>query len=213
MNSLFCNLNNIKEFDLSNLDTSQVTSMRCTFACSGYEPLDLTGFNTENVTAMTYMFGESQFRTINLGSFNTSRVTDMSGMFCYSQYLQTVYASDSFDVSHLAAGGGEDMFAFCSNLVGGDDTACDGSTHTDQEYARIDRAQHGGDPGYFTQAPSANGNLTSSNSNEANSGSQDQNDHSNSKDSSKNLKDIKLEKYDVTKEGNPYDGSDDEVTC
>jgi surface protein len=52
---------------------------------SGDRTLDLSEFDTSNVTTMRNMFSRSQFLSVDLSNFDTSQVTDMYGMFAYSK--------------------------------------------------------------------------------------------------------------------------------
>ena len=50
--------------------------------CSSLKELNLINFNTNNVTDMNYMFyGCSSLKELNLNNFNTINVTDMRRMF------------------------------------------------------------------------------------------------------------------------------------
>ena len=52
------------------------------FRCSSLKELNLNNFNTNNVTNMSDMFRRcSSLKELNLNNFNTNNVTDMSGMF------------------------------------------------------------------------------------------------------------------------------------
>ena len=52
------------------------------FCCSSLKELNLTNFNTDNVTNMSYMFcGCRSLNELNLTNFNTNNVTDMRWMF------------------------------------------------------------------------------------------------------------------------------------
>ena len=75
----FCGL----QIDVSNLNTSQVTSMQAMFRDSKYLiSLDLGSFDTSQVTDMRSMFyGCSSLTSLNVSSFDTSQVTNMRGMF------------------------------------------------------------------------------------------------------------------------------------
>ena len=57
--------------------------MRVIFSgCSLLKELNLNNFNTDNVTDMSLMFYEcSSLKEINLNNFNTSNVINMIGMF------------------------------------------------------------------------------------------------------------------------------------
>ena len=50
--------------------------------CSSLKELNLNNFNTNNVTNMSFMFyGCSSLKELNLNNFNTDNVTNMSYMF------------------------------------------------------------------------------------------------------------------------------------
>ena len=89
----------MKELDLTCLDTSNVISMNEMFAGSTVEKLDLRSFDTSNVTDMNYMFSRSQATTLNLSSFDTSNVTTMRYMFSDSK--ATSLDLSSFDTSNV----------------------------------------------------------------------------------------------------------------
>ena len=57
--------------------------MRYMFSgCSSLKELNLFNFNTDNVTDMNGMFSYcSSLEELNLSNFNTNNVTDMRGMF------------------------------------------------------------------------------------------------------------------------------------
>ena len=68
--------------DLSNFDTSKVTSMKEMFKSAAFKFLDLSSFDTSNVNTMESMF-ESEYKllSVDLSSFDTSKVTSMKSMF------------------------------------------------------------------------------------------------------------------------------------
>ena len=86
---LGCEVDNVS-FDLTNLNTINVTNMASMFAGAGSRAktfnLDLSGFNTSNVTNMARMFAGAGYNVttfnLDLSGWNTSNVTSMSGMFC-----------------------------------------------------------------------------------------------------------------------------------
>jgi len=131
--------------NLSNFNTANVTSMESMFnGCTALQTLDLSNFNTANVTAMYVMFARcNALTTLDLSNFNTANVTAIAQMFAGCTQLTTIYGED-WDLSLSEDGG--DMFAGCVSLVGGNGTTYN-SSHTNGEYARIDRT---GTPGYFT---------------------------------------------------------------
>ena len=93
---------NVTEIDLSNLDTSNVTTMQSMFyKCKSLTSLDLSGFNTSNVTDMLGMFAEmSSITSLDLSSFNTRNVTTMRAMFQACINLTSLDLS-SFETSNV----------------------------------------------------------------------------------------------------------------
>ena len=58
------------------------------FKCSSLKELNISNFNTNNVTYICGMFKEcSSLKELNISNFNTSNVTDMKGMFQGCPYL------------------------------------------------------------------------------------------------------------------------------
>ena len=56
---MFFNCRSLKELDLSNFNTNNVTNMSYMFnECKSLKELNLINFNTNNVTNMTYMFNQ-----------------------------------------------------------------------------------------------------------------------------------------------------------
>ena len=106
----------LKTIDLSDLDTSQVTSMVDLFyQCSNLETIDLTNVNTSNVTDMTRIFGIcSNLKSLDVSNFDTSKVTSMSGMFYNDANLTSLDVSN-FDTSKVTSM--EDMFNGCQRLT------------------------------------------------------------------------------------------------
>ena len=102
--------------DLSNLDTSNVTSMLSMFdGCSSLISLDMSGFDTSKVTLMYHMFSECRSLTsLDLSGWNTSGVTDMSDMFCMCSSLTSLNLSgwDMSKVTNMHA-----MFYWCKSLT------------------------------------------------------------------------------------------------
>ena len=108
--SMFYNLKNIVEVDLSDFDASQVTSMYWMFLscsnlkkinfgnintslvenmqsifndCKSLISIDLSGFDIPNAKNIHSMFNScTNLRFLNISHFNTSKVEEMSYMFC-----------------------------------------------------------------------------------------------------------------------------------
>ena len=112
----FYQMTNVTEFDFSNLDTSETTSMMSMFSgCSNLTTLDFSSFNTENVTNMNNMFyGCSSLTTLDLSSFYTPSLNSALWMFSGCTNLTSINLSN-FDTSGLTSTGR--MFSDCSSLT------------------------------------------------------------------------------------------------
>ena len=114
--------------------------------CYGLTSLDLSHFNTTKVTDMSEMFGYCYGLTsLDLSNFNTAKVTDMSWMFFDCPYLETIYVGEGWSTAGVTSS--DNMFSYCTNLVGGLGTTYD-SNHIDAAYAHIDNGPY--DPGYLS---------------------------------------------------------------
>ena len=122
-----CNLSSIV---LTNVDTSNVTDMRSMFSgCSYLKSLDVSNFDTSNVTNMLSMFNEcSGLKSLDVSNFDTSNVTDMFRMFCGCSHLTSLDVSN-FDTSNVTDMFG--MFSGCSYLTSLDVSNFDTSNVTD----------------------------------------------------------------------------------
>jgi uncharacterized repeat protein (TIGR02543 family) len=113
---MFSNFSSLTELDLSNFDTSQVTSMERMFeSCSSLTRLDLSNFDTSKVTNMSYMFEDcSSLTTLDLSNFDTTQVISMEGMFYYCSSLTTLDLSnfDTIQVIDMS-----EMFYNCNSLT------------------------------------------------------------------------------------------------
>ena len=114
MDFMFATSKNLTSLDVSNFDTSNVTSMSCMFAgvdtngvqCKMFltNIIGLDHFDTSKVTNMSSMFANCfNITTIDLSSFDTHLVTDMLSMFNnvndYSSQLETILFGPDFDTS------------------------------------------------------------------------------------------------------------------
>ena len=147
MRYMFSGCSGLTSLDVTNFKTDNVTSMRGMFKlCGGLTSLDLTNFKTDNVTDMSEMFYYcSGLTSLDVSSFKTDKVSEMNWMFANNLNLKTIYASS--DWSTAAVENGNDMFAGCTNLVGGMGTVYD-ENHVDYTYAHIDGGES--NPGYLT---------------------------------------------------------------
>ena len=97
---------NLISVDLSNFDTSKVTSMGQMFQdCINLTSITFgDNFNTSNVTDMSDMFNYCRNLTsLDLSNFNTSKVTDMTQMFNLCSRLTSLDLS-GWDISKVEDG-------------------------------------------------------------------------------------------------------------
>ena len=143
LDSAFYFCGKLTSIDCSNLDTSQVTSMRDMFYncdgltsinlggnfstisvtdmyemfyyCIGLTSLDVSEFNTESVTNMRDMFNEcSGLTSLDVSNFKTSNVTDMSWMFYKCSSLTSLDLSN-FVTNKVTSM--DTMFGDCDSLT------------------------------------------------------------------------------------------------
>ena len=112
---MFYDLEKAESIDVSNLDTSNVTSLHNMFnRCKALSSLDLSGFETSNVTDMSWMFNHCEgLQSVNVSSFDTRKVKDMSEMFFCCESLSSINLSNfnTACVMNMA-----DMFGYCFKL-------------------------------------------------------------------------------------------------
>ena len=106
----------ITNIDLSNFETSTITSTKSMFqGCSGLKSLDLSKFNTSLVESMDNMFnGCSSLNSLDLSHFNTSSVISMDSMFfgCSSLTSLNILNFNTSSVTNMI-----NMFNGCSKIV------------------------------------------------------------------------------------------------
>lgn len=131
MLNMFNGCYSLTSLDLRTMDTGNVTNMACMFEhCGSLASLDFSSFDTSNVTSMSRMFFSCGVQTLDLSSFDTHNVTDMGDMFygCYN--LEKLDVS-SFDTSNVEFMG--QMFQDCAKLeeidVSGFDTSSSKDFH------------------------------------------------------------------------------------
>lgn len=105
-----------------------------------------SNFETTNVENMDSMFyGCNSLTKLDLYKFNTAQVTNISSMFRDCNFLETIYASELWDLIKIETIQ-ENVFLNCENLIGGNETAYD-ETKISSDYACIDTNE---EVGYFT---------------------------------------------------------------
>ena len=110
------NFENIKEVDISNLDTSKVVNMKYAFnGCSSLKKINTDKLDTSNVENMSSIFANcSNLESIDLSKLNTKNVTDMSDMFFKCSNLKSIDLSN-FDTSNVE--NMSYMFGDCNGLT------------------------------------------------------------------------------------------------
>jgi len=126
---MFYHLYNVKEIDLTGLDTSEVTMMRGMFAwCPALEALDVSGLDTSGVTSTREMFlGDYNLTTLDLSELDLSGVTDARNMFYRCHHLKSVSLPKSRMGALTDMNG---MFADCFELESLDLSGLDTSNVT-----------------------------------------------------------------------------------
>ena len=129
MGYMFTDCHSLESVNLRGLDTSNVRYMDSMFYyCKSLTSLDLSSFDTSNVLSMrSLVYGCSNLVSINLSNFNTSSATDMASMFSDCTALASLDVS-SFDTSGVTNMGG--MFAYCPSLTSLDLSGFDTSSVT-----------------------------------------------------------------------------------
>ena len=116
MRSMFDNCQSLFSLNLSNWDTSNVTDMYKMFDyCSSLTSLDVSNWDTSNVSSMSYMFYKCyELISLDISNFDTSKVTNMDSMFsdCYSLTSLDVSNWDTSNVTSMSS-----MFEDCSSLT------------------------------------------------------------------------------------------------
>lgn len=165
----------LADFDWTNADTSEVTSIRALFSSTNITELVLPSM--PNLTNIRYMcYGCSSLSVADLSGVGAMGITDITDAFqgCYelveidlsgiggtidkcdrtfanlggggNMNIVTIYVTDALDCSQASSS--SSMFRSCTALVGGDGTVFDANV-TNKQYARIDGGPSA--PGYFTE--------------------------------------------------------------
>ena len=129
--SLFLAFNNsgLKQINVSNWDTSNVTNMSNIFSrCELLTSIDVSKWNTSKVTNMEGMFvGCNLLASVDVNKWNTSKVTDMASMFSGCGTLRSIDVS-KWNTSNVTDISG--MFFGCGSLHSVDITGWDTSKVT-----------------------------------------------------------------------------------
>ena len=115
LENMFKGLNNIIEVNLSNFDTSYVTTMSSMFmGCYNLLSVYLSNYNTYNLVNISHMFENClSLDSINFGNINTSIVENMEYLFANCTKLESINLS-KFDTSKVSTM--SSMFYRCLNF-------------------------------------------------------------------------------------------------
>ena len=132
--SLFLAFDNsgLKQINVSNWDTSNVTNMSNTFShCELLTSVDVSKWNTSKVTNMEGMFVDCNLlASVDVNKWNTSKVTDMASMFSSCGTLRSIDVS-KWNTSNVTDISG--MFFGCGSLHSVDITGWDTSKVTSMD--------------------------------------------------------------------------------
>lgn len=115
MRGMFADCKNLKSVNLLGIDTSNVTNMRSMFAdCQSLESVDLSQLNTTNVTDMSELFfGCKKLISVDLSALRTTSVTNATRMFSGCESLKSISLS-GLDLSNVTDM--NNMFGSCKSL-------------------------------------------------------------------------------------------------
>ncbi len=117
MSYMFYGCKKVGTLDLSSFTTTNVTNMYCMFYyCHNLSSLNVSSFNTSKVKNMGVMFAECRkLASLDLFNFNTENVTDMRSMFyqCYSLTELNVSSFNTSKVTNMSR-----MFMLAGDLDG-----------------------------------------------------------------------------------------------
>ena len=106
---------NLGSINVSNWDTSKVTTMINTFSyCRNIPKLDISKWNTSNVTNMRGMFYYcNSLKSLDISKWDTSKVVDMSGMFQECTQIEAPLDVSKWNTSNVTTM--KSMFEYCSS--------------------------------------------------------------------------------------------------
>lgn len=138
---------NLSMINVSSFDTSNATAMNYIFVDtpSLIQIIGLNKLSTENLRNMDNIFINcNKLETLDLSNFKTTKLASADAAFANCSKLKTIYVSQKFNISKNVST--INMFANCSNLIGGSGTTFD-PTFIDGTAARIDGGVNS--PGYY----------------------------------------------------------------
>ena len=133
MAEMFIDCTQLTSVDLSKLDTSKVINMKSMFnGCFNLESINLNNIDTSKVEYMNFMFYECvNLKNLELNNFKTSNVKNMTGMFFDCNSLEKLNLS-SFNTANVLSM--KMMFDSCGSLQNLNVNNFDTSKVTDMSY-------------------------------------------------------------------------------
>lgn len=100
--------------NLSNWDTSNVTNTSSMFRDTGNVTINAPNLNLSKNTTMWYMFMGSDIENLNAPNWNIKNVTDMDSLFYVATYIKSIDASnwDTSNVTNMSR-----VFAYCNSIT------------------------------------------------------------------------------------------------
>ena len=88
------------------------------YGCSSLKELDLSNFNTDNVTDMSFMFYNcSSLKRLNISNFNIEKVTVLSYMFYECSSLKDIiYSNSTIEINNIPLKDAEKVCEKCPKL-------------------------------------------------------------------------------------------------
>lgn len=140
VDTAFANFSTPFKLDLSTFNTEKVTIFQYMFKGCTIPYLDISSFNLSSSKNMQQMFNVANIETLDIGKFETNGAIINGNYFMSYLTAKTILVSPDYEPNF---GNILDI----SNVVGGQGTTYLGPSGT---YGRIDHAEDGGEPGYFT---------------------------------------------------------------
>jgi len=133
MEHMFYSCENLTNLNLSQFNTSKVTTMYGMFLnCYKLTNLDLSSFNTASVENMSYMFYECGLTNLDLSTFSSAKLKYATKMFYSCDKLTELKLGDNFTISSVTQP--TYMFYDCRSLVNLDLSAFNTASATNMSY-------------------------------------------------------------------------------
>ena len=101
LDQMFMGCASLENVDLSNFNTSLVTSMNDMFKDSGITTVNVSNLDVHNVQTMEGMFANTNLTRLDLSAWKPSSYTDMRNIIKDSSRLESVKVNTNIDVNHF----------------------------------------------------------------------------------------------------------------